>query len=480
MNIILVVFDTLRKDCVGVYGSPSWGEVLTPNFKAFAEQSVIMTRAYPSVLPTLPARVALYSGKHVYPFEHGDFHLKGDFVGAPGWGPIPEEDPTLAEMLSASGCRTALIGDVYHMFKPSKNFWRGFDQWTFLRGQEVDPARSGPRLSEQELEHWLPEEVRKLNALIDPYTDQEGEARKFIQQCIANIRGRQHEVDFFSPRVFQEASLWLEENQDADQFFLAIESFDPHEPWLIPAHYRKMYQAEEGLEQIITFYGDVSSMSPYLLERTRANYRGSVTQCDRWFGFLMETLRVLGRLDDTMVILTADHGHSLGEEGFMGKQGYPSRPEVFDIPLMIRFPHGEQAGRVVDSFVQHVDLTATILEAAGVQPHAPIDGQSLLQLASTGRPASRDHVTIGWGSTPTVVNDRWWFNCKVDGTGAFLYDRKAPNPFERNVADEHPDVTNELFKQAKEDAGGEFPDWLVQLARNEADAPGCSTLAVRE
>src|SRR6185312_16687327 len=89
MNIILVVFDTLRKDCVGVFGQPGWGAVQTPNFQAFAAQSLVMTNAYPNVLPTLPARVALYSGRKLYPFEQGDFRLKGDFVGAPGWGPIP-------------------------------------------------------------------------------------------------------------------------------------------------------------------------------------------------------------------------------------------------------------------------------------------------------------------------------------------------------------------------------------------------------
>ena len=479
MNIILVVFDTLRKDCAGAYSSPAWGEVQVPHFKAFAEQAVVMRRAYPNVLPTLPARVALYTGKQVYPFENGDFHLKGDFVGAPGWGPIPEGDSTLAEMLSAGGYRTALIGDLYHMFKPSKNFWRGFDQWTFLRGREIDPGRSGPRLTEQELDYWLPPEARRLLSVTEPWDEQEAEALDFIQRCITNLRGRSSEADYFSPRVFQEASLWLEQNQDAEKFFLAIECFDPHEPWLVPAHYRKMYQAEEGAEQVITFYGDVSSMSPYLLERTRANYRGSVTQCDRWFGYLMETLRVLGRLEDTLVILTSDHGHTLGEEGFMGKRGYPSRSEVFDIPLMLRFPHAEHAGAVNDSFVQHVDLTATILEAAGVAPELPIDGHSILDSAASGTAGRRDHVTIGWGSTPTVINDRWWFNAKVNGSGAFLYDMRSPNPFVQNVADEQPDVLNALFRQAKADAGGEFPEWLIQLAQNEADAPGCSALAAR-
>ena len=160
MNIILVIFDSLRKDSVGVYGSPPWGKLKTPHFDAFAAQSLVMTKAYPESLPTLPTRRAIYTGRRVYPFDKGDFRLKGDFVGAPGWGPIPEDQATLAEMLSEAGYRTGLIADVYHMFKPSKNYWRGFDQWTFLRGQEMDRQRSGPKLTPEEVGRWLPDEMR--------------------------------------------------------------------------------------------------------------------------------------------------------------------------------------------------------------------------------------------------------------------------------------------------------------------------------
>ena len=141
MNIVLVVFDSLRKDCIGCMGEPPWWKVQTPHLDAFAEESLVMTRAYPEALPTLPTRRALYTGRRVYPFHNADFKLKGDFVGAPGWGPIPEDQATLAEMLGEQGYRTALVADVYHMFKPSKNYTRGFQQWMFLRGQETDPAR---------------------------------------------------------------------------------------------------------------------------------------------------------------------------------------------------------------------------------------------------------------------------------------------------------------------------------------------------
>jgi len=470
MNIILVIFDSLRKDCVNAYGdAPPWGKVQTPHFDAFARQSLMLTRAYPESLPTLPARRAIYTGNRVYPFHNADFRLKGDFVGAPGWGPIPEDQDTLAEILSQAGYRTALIADVYHMFKPSKNFWRGFDQWTFLRGQEVDRARSGPHLTPEEIGYWLPKEMRG-----------KGQARlDFIQQCIMNIHDRRLEEDYFAPRVLREAARWLEENQDADKFFLVVESFDPHEPWLVPPHYRRMYLQEEGHEQVVSAYGDVSDLDEALLIRTQANYSAEVTMCDRWFGYFMESMRVLGLLEDTMVIFTSDHGHSIGDRNYLGKRGYPSGPEVFDVPLMVRFPGAEHAGRRSDMFVMHHDITAAVLEAAGVEPPKPIDGVPFLQDAIEGRASPRDHATVGWGSTVTVITEKWWFNCKVDGTGVLLYDLEADDPFARNVGDEHPDVVNALFAQAVEDAGGGFPDWLLDLARNQADAPGCSDLAAR-
>lgn len=467
MNVVLVIFDSLRKDCTGVYGSPPWGKVQTPHFDAFAEEALVMTQVYPETLPTLPVRRAVYTGNRVYPFHNADFRLKGDFVGAPGWGPIPEEQWTLAEILRGAGYRTGLIADVYHMFKPSKNFWRGFDQWKFLRGQETDPMRSGPRLTQEELDHWLPKEMQ---------TEQNVE---FIQQCIMNIHGRDREEDYFAPRVLKEAALWLEQNRDADDLFLTVESFDPHEPWLVPPHYRKMYLEEEGQEQVKSGYSDTSELDERLLARTRANYSGEVTMCDRWFGYFMESMRVLGLLDDTMVIFTSDHGHSIGDRNYMGKRGYPSAPEVYDIPLMIRFPGAEHAGETSDMLVQHHDITGVILEATGVEPPEPIDGVSFLDDALTGGPDFRDHATVGWGSAATVITEKWWLNCKVDGTGVLLHDLEADDPFAENVADEHPDVVGALFTQASEDATGGFPDWLIDLARNQADAPGCSDLVAR-
>jgi len=468
MNIVLVVLDSLRKDCIGAYGRPPWGEVHTPHLDAFAAESVVMTRAYPESLPTLPTRRALYTGRRVYPFHNANFRLKGDFVGAAGWGPIPEDQDTIAELLQQAGYRTALISDVYHQFKPSKNYWRGFDQWTFLRGQEVDPARSGPRLTPRQIDQWLPKKMQTPQTV------------RFVQQCIMNMHDRRREDEYFAPRVFTAAARWLEQNTDADKFFLTVESFDPHEPWLTPGYYRKMYLGSDGQEQIVSNYRDTRRLGKDLLARTQANYSGCVTLCDRWFGYFYEQMKVMGLLENSLVIVTSDHGHSIGDRNYLGKRGYPSHPSVFDIPIMIRFPKAAGAGRKSDMFVQHIDIAAGIVQAAKAKSPHKLDGVAFFNRAKAGKAGKRDHVTVGWGSTLTVITKRWWLSCKVDGTGVLLHDLATAQPFAGNVVDKHPRVAAKLFDTALADAGGQFPDWLIELARKQDDAPGCSALAARK
>jgi arylsulfatase A-like enzyme len=219
-------------------------------------------------------------------------------------------------------------------------------------------------------------------------------------------------------------------------------------------------------------------LPPELVKRTRANYAGLVEMCDRWFGHLIDTLRVTGVLDEALVIVTSDHGHSMWERrGYIGKRGYPSDPESYEVPMLVRHPQGLGAGSLCNGFVQHHDITATILEATGVKPAQPVDGRSFYDMAFRGGAPIRDHVTIGWGSAMTVVDDTHWFNCKINGRGPFLYDSPRPAPDARNLADERPDLVENLFAIGKADAGGAFPDYLLKQAEEATDAPGCSPFA---
>jgi arylsulfatase A-like enzyme len=177
---------------------------------------------------------------------------------------------------------------------------------------------------------------------------------------------------------------------------------------------------------------------------------------------------------DTLLIVTSDHGHSIGEQDYMGKRPYPSGPEVVDIPLLIRHPEGLGAGKRSATVVQHHDIAALVLEQAGVE--ADVEGVPFLY-AALKNAQFRDHVTVGWGPAVTVIEDGWWMNCKIDGTGAFL--RKLAGDSTANLAEAQPDRVASMFAKAVADAGGGFPDYLMKMAAAKEDAPGCSSLAAR-
>jgi len=78
----------------------------------------------------------------------------------------------------------------------------------------------------------------------------------------------------------------------------------------------------------------------------------------------------------------------------------------------------------------------------------------------------------------TVISDRWWLNSKVDGRGALLFDRRSPDPFGENLSEAEPALVRELFDSGVAEAAGGFPGYLLDLAQQAIDAPGCSPIAV--
>jgi arylsulfatase A-like enzyme len=461
MNIILVIADTLRKDHVGAYGN-EW--IRTPHLDAFAAESVLFTRAYPESLPTLPMRRAMHTGLRTYPY-HGHHDLKGDFSGAPGWGPIPESQDTVSEMLRAEGYRSALITDCYHQFKPSKNFHRGFNEWVWVRGQEADPYRSGPPVSDAEIIKHMVESPDENPGLVN-----------FLRAYLGNNVHRLREQDYYPARLFNEASRWVWDNQDADEIFLVVDSFDPHEPWDPPAYYRRMYSDDEGAVDVIqSLYGAYKGRwSARELERIQANYAGEVTLFDRWFGEFMETLRTTGLMDNSLVAVISDHGHNLGhdpgDKGFVSKQGHPMTHAVADLVMMLRHPEGQAAGTTYDGLVYNLDLTSTLLSLAGVEPWGLLDGIDLWPKVLAGDESARKHVSIGWGPLMTVVTDDWWYNANIWGEGELLHDVNGDPNLEHSVAEENPTVCAEMLDLAVQDAGGAIPEAFSAYH----DKPGCT------
>jgi len=457
VNCVLIVLDSWRQDHCGCYGN-EW--IHTPHLDALARESVLFTRAYPESLPTLPVRRALLMGRRVFPFW-GHWNQKGDFEGAPGWGPVDEGCDTVPELLQSQGYRTALFTDTYHLFKPSKNFHRGFDEWCWIRGQESDPYRSGPPPAEEQVQRHLPEKA-DMKWMVD-----------WLRQYLTNVADREREEDYFPAQVFRSGAEWLHRNQDASRFFMVLDSFDPHEPWDPPPYYRRLYDPDDDdvRDVIWSTYGAASDLTARELKRMRANYAGECTLVDRWLGYFLEALRNSGRLDDTIVAVISDHGHNLGDANITGKFGHPLTRAVGDLIMMIRHPGAEAAGDTCDALCYNFDLTVTLLNMLGEEIPDHMEGTDLWPIVH-GRQSGRDHVTVAWGADITRIDDKWWINCTCEGKEPLVFDLEQDAKLTVNLAAKHPELVDKAVQTFREDAGGELPAWLSKFH----DTPGCTPL----
>ena len=445
MNVILLVIDSLRADHVGCYGN-TW--IKTPNLDAFAEESALFERCFPESLPTVPARRVMVTGNRLFPFRDWQPDpRKGKAFAVPGWEPLRDTDVTLSEILLEAGYRTAFITDTYHVFKPSMNFHRGFDEWRWIRGQEVDPYSSARPPKGIDLDYFLtPGLVGTL-------------AHRQLIRYLSNTTFRKGEEDHFAPLVFRESMRWLEGNRDAEKFFLWIDCFDPHEPWDPPQEYRDLYDpGYEGRECIFLAPGDPTThMSERELNHTRALYAAEVTMVDKWFGTFMAFVKELGLLENTLIIVVTDHGHPLGEHKTTRKLPWAMYPTLMDCPLFIRHPEGIGTGKRIKEFVQHQDLFSTALSFAGVDPPEKVDGEDLLPLMTGQGGPKREYVTCGLRRYVWVRDERYVLISLTDMSYTRLFDlQNDPGNF-TNIAPDHPEIVKEMYEKAVEDVGGPLP-----------------------
>jgi arylsulfatase A-like enzyme len=131
---------------------------------------------------------------------------------------------------------------------------------------------------------------------------------------------------------------------------------------------------------------------------------------DRWLGELLDAMDRHGLWDDTMFVLTTDHGHYLGEHGWIGKPDCPFYNTLAQIPLMVHHPGRAMAGKRTSALTSAVDIYATVLEALQAEPTANIHSQSLMPLIKGEADRHRDWVVYGyWGSSINVSDGRYTY-----------------------------------------------------------------------
>jgi arylsulfatase A-like enzyme len=190
----------------------------------------------------------------------------------------------------------------------------------------------------------------------------------------------------------------------------------------------------------------------------KALYSGEVTMVDRWFGHFLDKMESTGRMDDTLLLVLADHGVALGEHGYTGKPYGALWPELTDIPFFIRHPEGKGAGQKSDYFASTHDVAPTILGALGLQPFKQMDGDDLNVLLEGSEPGPRPHFTLGYNEYVWARDDRYVMFSVNDRSDPRLYDLRNDPDMDKNIAGDNPDIVKRMFNDyILEDAGGPLP-----------------------
>jgi arylsulfatase len=321
MNVIVIAIDTLRADHVGCYG---YERPTSPHMDGLAAESVLFEQHIAAAIPTHPSFTT---------FNTGQFSATHGVVAHGGHHSIPREAPWLPSLLNKAGYTTCAVDNLSQW---RMDFHRGFEFY-------IDPTQRSA-LSIQA-------NNRSLNKRVLPF---------------------------------------LEQHKD-EQFYLFVHYWDPHTPYLPPRAYRKLfYQGDpcdpshrslEGMEErhplgklwretwFSQLGGDIRDAA-YI----EALYDGEIRYCDEGVGQLLDAVDRLGLSDDTVVVLTSDHGEMMYRHGiFFDHHGlYEGNLHV---PLMIRAP-GLSPGRI-PGLTATVDVAPTVLDLCGIEAPEDMEGISL-------------------------------------------------------------------------------------------------------
>jgi len=423
-NVIGIMLDSLRQDHVSFYnaGQPAFEGIpacRTPNLDAFAQECIVFDNAYPEALPTIPVRTQLFTGQRTLPYR--------------AWQPLAKEDVSIPEILDAEGYVCGLISDCYHYRAPGMNFHRGFHTYRWIRGQEYDP--------------WTSHPPRRA---LDDYVNEHYNAwyRSRIAQFLANTDSFTREEDWFAAKVVDEAIDWLTLNRTHPHVFAWMDSFDPHEPWDPPSRFDTYTDPDyEGSRLIMPMGGQAADWAtPDEIHHIQGLYAGEVAFVDHCLGALFKVLRDLGYYDDSVILLTADHGHPLGDHGKFLKGADRMYSELLRVPFMVRLPGGEGARRT-QAIVQFHDVLPTLLDLLGLANSASsMHGRSFLSVLRGEADKHRDVIITGYNEGPDrcVRDGTWSYVQRPEGQRHELYNL-ARDPRERvNLVDQYPGEVHRL------------------------------------
>ncbi|MBO4316985.1 MAG: sulfatase [Mailhella sp.] len=371
-NAIVVMFDTLQFNYVGCYGN-DW--IKTPNMDRFAREGVLFENAYTEGLPTIPCRRAMHTGRFTLPYG--------------GWKPLSMEDTTIADLCWGRPIDTALIFDCPMYRQPKFGYTRGFDKVFFTHGHEMDHYyyEQDPLIhySYPYEQFFDPTSLDNITKVMNDRV--RAAAIEEMEGYLKQMQYWKSEDDRYVARTMKKAVEYLKQVDRNKQFYLWVDSFDPHEPWNGPSCYvpgvKNPYDPDyEGVKEFFPHPCEVKDVyTEDQLHHIRMLYAEMVTVCDRWFGYLLDSIRELGFEENTLVMMVSDHGSPMGNgmhgHGAMRKLRPWPYEELSHIPFIVRFP-GCEAGKRVSAFVMSIDVAPTVCDWLGIGVHPSMHGKSLL------------------------------------------------------------------------------------------------------
>ncbi|MCZ6597597.1 MAG: sulfatase [Planctomycetota bacterium] len=364
-NVVLISLDTLRADHLSCYG---YGRETSPNIDALAASGVLFEDTVSTTSWTLPAHMSMLTGLAVSAHGICDERL-WQITGQPG-GPdeLPLRGTFLSEVLQRAGYATG--GFVTWKYLEERfGFGPGFDvyerlgltiwdvpEWEARFEDLRTRGRAGDQDAVAEYERWKAEE---------PHVFDQGLPT----------------ADLAVTRALE----WVDGRAEASEpFFLFLHLFDIHDPYVPPKEFDRFDPNYEGTidgKRISTADSPVhAEMDPRDLERVVSLYDGEIAWVDSQIGRVLDRLEALGLREDTVVVLTSDHGEEFFEHGGKTHRGQLHRESVH-VPLVISWPGGLPAGRRVVGTTGIVDILPTVCGLVEAQAPACLSGRDLSAVA---------------------------------------------------------------------------------------------------
>lgn len=395
-NILFIMSDQLRADYLSCLGHP---HLDTPNLDKLASKGVIFDRAYVQSPVCGPSRMSYYTGR--IPFSHG---ATWNFV------PLPVGELTLGDYLRPEGMRVALVGKT-HMRPDLDGMARA--------GLSMDQV-NGLYIGECGFDPYERDDGEHPNAVFDPdlaynrYLRSQGYESENPWNDFANSaegpNGELLEGWFMRnarepARVAEEHSetaymtnraLDFIKEQGEDPWCLHLSYIKPHWPYIVPSPYHEMYGDDHRLPLVRSedersdphpvYQAFMNHNSGQAFSREEVcdavipTYMGLVKQIDDHLGRLFDYLEEAGRMDDTMIVFTSDHGDYLGDHWLGEKELF--HEQSARVPFIVYDPDvsadGSRGSRDT-GFVEAIDVVPTFLEAT--RTHIPghvVEGRSFL------------------------------------------------------------------------------------------------------